>query len=169
MGDYKAPWLYGPDGPPPIGNHQHGDDAVRMGMGELVLGISVADDNPQLLPAKATLRPPAAERHLFVRERPASQYVPSAPGFYLEGISKDVGAAGPPLVITRGERTAITVGNELSQPTAIHWHGLEIESYYDGVPGWDGTPQHATPYIAPGDGAAVGPDVSVPVYQHHSQ
>src|SRR5262249_18335029 len=34
--------------------------------------------------------------------------------------------------------------------TAIHWHGLEIESYYDGVPLWDGTPQRTTPYIAPG-------------------
>ena len=118
MGDYKAPWRYGPDGPPPTGNHQHGDDAVRTGMGELVLGISVADDNPQLLPAKATLPPPAAERHLFVRERPASQYVPSGPGFYLEGISKEVGAAVPPLVITRGERTAITVSNELSDESA---------------------------------------------------
>jgi hypothetical protein len=35
-------------------------------------------------------------------------------------------------VIPRGERTAITVHNELNEATAIHWHGLEIESYYDG-------------------------------------
>ena len=40
--------------------------------------------------------------------------------------------------------------NELNEPTAIHWHGLEIESYYDGVPGWGGTPGHITPAIAPG-------------------
>ena len=26
------------------------------------------------------------------------------------------------------------VVNELSQPTAVHWHGIELESYPDGVP-----------------------------------
>jgi FtsP/CotA-like multicopper oxidase with cupredoxin domain len=34
--------------------------------------------------------------------------------------------------------------------TAIHWHGIEIESYYDGVPGWGGTAKQMTPPIAPG-------------------
>jgi manganese oxidase len=149
MGDYKAPWLYGPDGPPATATHAHNIDG-SMGMGELVLGITVSDDNPRLVPAKMTLPQPAAEKHLFVRERLASRYVPAGPGFYLEGVSKEVGAIGPPLVITRGERTAITIHNELSEPTAVHWHGLEIESYYDGVPGWDGTPQRTTPSIAPG-------------------
>lgn len=27
-----------------------------------------------------------------------------------------------------------------SEATTIHWHGLELESYYDGVAGWSGTP-----------------------------
>jgi FtsP/CotA-like multicopper oxidase with cupredoxin domain len=76
--------------------------------------------------------------------------VPAGPGFYLEGVSQQVGAIGPPLVLTRGVRTGITIMNELNEPTAIHWHGLEIESHYDGVPGWDGTPGHITPAIAPG-------------------
>ena len=120
-------------------------------MGDLVLGITVTGDNPRLIPAKAVVAPPAAEKHLFVRERPAHSYVAAGPGFYLEGVSKEVEAAGPPLVVTRGERTAIVVHNELDEPTAIHWHGLEIESYYDGVPGWDGTPQRTTPYIEPGN------------------
>lgn len=150
MGDYKAPRLYGPDGPPATAQHVHDDVATRMGMGELVLGITVSDNNPRLISAKAVSLPPAAERHLFVRERPAKGNVPPGPGFYLEGVSKEVGAAGPPLVVTRGERTAITVHNELKEPTSIHWHGLEIESYYDGVPGWDGSPQRTTPYIEPG-------------------
>jgi manganese oxidase len=102
--------------------------------------------------AKATVPDaPAANRDLFVRDRKASRYVPAGPGFYLQGVSTEVGAAGPPLVITRGERTAITVHNELNEPTAIHWHGIEIESYYDGIPGWTGTTQHTTPSIAPGD------------------
>ena len=149
MGNYKAPWLYGPDGPPPMSTHMRDeDDPMRMGMGDLVMGITVSEDHAHLVSAKPD--PPAAQRHLYVRERPAIHYVPAGPGFFLEGVSKEVEAVGPPLVITRGERTAITVHNELKEATAIHWHGLEIESYYDGVPLWDGTPQHATPYIAAG-------------------
>jgi len=33
----------------------------------------------------------------------------------------------------------------------VHWHGLEIESYYDGVVGVSGVEEHLTPMIAPGD------------------
>jgi FtsP/CotA-like multicopper oxidase with cupredoxin domain len=40
--------------------------------------------------------------------------------------------------------------NHLTQPTAIHWHGIELESFYDGVPGWSGTASQTTPPIAPG-------------------
>lgn len=117
-------------------------------MAKLVLGITVTDDHPHITPAKAT--EPVTERHLLVRERAGTPYVPAGPGFYLEGVSRAVGAIGPPLVVTRGERTAIKVTNELKEPTTIHWHGIEIESYYDGIPGWTGTPTHTTPPIAPG-------------------
>ena len=41
--------------------------------------------------------------------------------------------------------------NHLCQPTAMHWHGIELDSYYDGVPGWSGTPERRSPMIAPGD------------------
>src|SRR5262249_38105957 len=49
MGDYKAPWLYGPDGPPVTIKHHHEDDEIgmNMGMGELVMGITVTGDNPR--------------------------------------------------------------------------------------------------------------------------
>ncbi len=150
MMKYKSPVLYGPGGSPNDVAHEHHDHDSGMGMSDLVLGITVTDDQPKLVPAKAVLPAAAVQRHLFIRQRPASAYVPAGAGFYLEGTSQEVGAVGPPLVITRGERTAITVTNELNEPTAIHWHGLEIESYYDGVPGWDGTTQHTTPYIEPG-------------------
>ena len=40
--------------------------------------------------------------------------------------------------------------NKLKFPTAIHWHGIELESYYDGVPGWSGSDKQITPPIAPG-------------------
>ncbi len=58
-------------------------------------------------------------------------------------------AVGPPIVVTRGEPTEVTVVNHLSVPTTIHWHGLELDSYYDGVIG-GGAGNQITPPIAPG-------------------
>ncbi len=61
-----------------------------------------------------------------------------------------VSAPGPALVLTRGEPVAIRVTNRLSEPTAVHWHGIELDSYYDGVPGWTGLGDQVTPMIQPG-------------------
>jgi FtsP/CotA-like multicopper oxidase with cupredoxin domain len=58
---------------------------------------------------------------------------------------------GKPLILTRGEPVAITVRNRTSEPTSVHWHGIELESYPDGVPGWSGVPPRVMPPIAPGD------------------
>lgn len=58
-------------------------------------------------------------------------------------------SVGPAIVVTRGEPTEITVLNHLKSPTTIHWHGFELENYYDGVPG-GGVGNQVTPTIAPG-------------------
>ena len=58
---------------------------------------------------------------------------------------------GPPLVVTQGEPTRIRLINHLSGPLAIHWHGIELESYYDGVPGWSGSAARTAPHVMPGD------------------
>jgi len=57
---------------------------------------------------------------------------------------------GPPIILYRGQQTQITVVNKLETPTAIHWHGMELESYYDGVPGYSGDSHQVTPAIASG-------------------
>jgi FtsP/CotA-like multicopper oxidase with cupredoxin domain len=62
---------------------------------------------------------------------------------------------GPPLVLTRGEPVEITVVNHLREPTAVHWHGIELESFYDGVPGMSGDPGRLMPSILPGDSFVV--------------
>ena len=62
---------------------------------------------------------------------------------------------GSTLVLHRGEPTAITVVNRLSSPLAVHWHGMEIESWFDGVGGWSGAGRSVRPPIAPGDSFAV--------------
>ena len=45
--------------------------------------------------------------------------------------------------------------NHLTQPTAVHWHGIELQSYPDGVPDWSGAPGRLMPPIAPGDSFAA--------------
>jgi FtsP/CotA-like multicopper oxidase with cupredoxin domain len=58
---------------------------------------------------------------------------------------------GPTLVLRRGEPVRVTVVNHLAEATAVHWHGIELESFPDGVPGWSGTPGRIMPPIAPRD------------------
>jgi manganese oxidase len=57
---------------------------------------------------------------------------------------------GPSIVLTRGQSVEITVVNKLPEPTSVHWHAMELESYYDGIAGWSGTPGHIAPLILPG-------------------
>jgi FtsP/CotA-like multicopper oxidase with cupredoxin domain len=71
-----------------------------------------------------------------------------------EGPAKDTSepppVPGAPLVLTRGEPVEIEIVNQLQEPTSVHWHGIELESYYDGVPGWSGGSPQMTPLIPPG-------------------
>jgi FtsP/CotA-like multicopper oxidase with cupredoxin domain len=59
--------------------------------------------------------------------------------------------SGPPIVLRRGEPVSITVVNRAPEPTAIHWHGIELESYFDGVAGFGGSGRRLAPVIAPSD------------------
>jgi FtsP/CotA-like multicopper oxidase with cupredoxin domain len=54
------------------------------------------------------------------------------------------------MVLTRGTPVAVEVVNRLSEPTAIHWHGIELESYDDGVPDFGGSTGSITPRVPPG-------------------
>lgn len=58
---------------------------------------------------------------------------------------------GSTLFLTRGEPVDVTVVNRLSEPTGVHWHGIELESYSDGVVGWSGTGRRIAPLVAPRD------------------
>jgi len=61
------------------------------------------------------------------------------------------GGPGPTMVLTRNQPVAIHITNQLDEATSVHWHGIELESYYDGVPGWGGDGPRVTPMIAPGE------------------
>ncbi len=53
-------------------------------------------------------------------------------------------------MLRRDEPVEIALVNQLGEPTAVHWHGMELESYYDGVHGWSGINQQVAPMIEPG-------------------
>jgi len=57
---------------------------------------------------------------------------------------------GPVILLTRGEPVEAALVNEMSDPTAVHWHGIELESYFDGVPGWGTSGGSITPSIGSG-------------------
>jgi FtsP/CotA-like multicopper oxidase with cupredoxin domain len=58
---------------------------------------------------------------------------------------------GQPIVLRRDEPVSITVVNRTSEPTAVHWHGIELDSYFDGVARFGGSGRRLSPVIAPAD------------------
>ncbi len=80
-------------------------------------------------------------------------------------------AIGPPLILTRGVTTAVDVTNLLHEPTAVHWHGIELaDSYYDGVSGYSGAGTHRAPMIDPGqtfEAVLTPPRAGTFVYHTH--
>jgi FtsP/CotA-like multicopper oxidase with cupredoxin domain len=60
-------------------------------------------------------------------------------------------APGPMLVFNQYQAVDATVHNTLSVPTGVHWHGLELDAWADGVPGWSASDGRVSPVIAPGD------------------
>ncbi len=58
---------------------------------------------------------------------------------------------GSPIVVTQGTATDIVVHNRAREATGVHWHGLELESWSDGVVGWSSRGTAMAPPIVPGD------------------
>ena len=62
---------------------------------------------------------------------------------------------GPTIVAKQNEPIAITVVNHAKEATSVHWHGLEIQSYYDGVPRFGGDAARNAPLVMPNDSFVV--------------
>lgn len=126
-------------------------------MGNLVMGIRVR--------GRAVVSAAPARRHLRLVARTDSGSTVAQPayGYVLEekGVTPPASPTrrsllpGPTLVLRRGEPVAITVVNELPEPTSVHWHGIELQSYYDGVAGFAGNASRLAPEIAPSDSFEV--------------
>ena len=124
------------------------------GMAGLVLGLHILPPRDER--DTSSQRDVEARRlRLVAQERPGQYGTDPGFGFALQEDSNpavDLAARvpGPPIVLTRGAPVEITVLNKLREPTSLHWHAMELESYYDGMAGWSGTPGHLAPMIPPG-------------------
>jgi len=118
----------------------------------LVIGMHVT-------PAPGYREPTAADRrtiNLLIQKQP-NRLLGGHPayGFLLQKDSvvprKDViSIPGPVLELQRGQPVSIRVKNNLDEPSGVHWHGLEIESFPDGVPDFSGMGGKIMPPIPPG-------------------
>ncbi|GGF44737.1 MULTISPECIES: multicopper oxidase domain-containing protein [Echinicola] len=82
---------------------------------------------------------PVREYTITLREEKVSKA-----GKEVMGMTIDGGIPGPTLRFTEGEYAVIYVKNEMREETSVHWHGLLLPNFYDGVP------YLTTPPIQPG-------------------
>lgn len=130
---------------PPMANHS------ETGMGGLLLRMDIKPS--------ANWRPytgPRERLHLYVQSD--SQPGDSTRRFgYALAHGNDVPATnaiqwpGPPIILHKGQPTSIVVINRALEPSQVHWHGLELDSYYDGVAGLSSNADMVSPMIMPRD------------------
>jgi FtsP/CotA-like multicopper oxidase with cupredoxin domain len=100
--------------------------------------------------------PPRRALRLFVTQKGGVYGTGSGYGFVLEEGGREPAAdslrlPGSTITLVRGEPAAITVINRAREPVSVHWHGIELDSYFDGVGHWSGIGTRLAPAIAPGD------------------
>lgn len=139
------------DSVPHYGNH-----AIE-GMGGLVVGFEIRPRAGDAMPARDPAR-----RHLRLVVRTDSGGTAAEPafGYVLQeragAPQRDAGLLpGPTIAVHRGEPVSIVVVNQLAEPTSVHWHGIELESYFDGVSGFSGQSKQISPIIEPRDSFEV--------------
>jgi len=132
---------------------------AHTGMGGLMTGINIRPDN-KIAKKPTAKKSPERELTLLVGGQPKNTlHNIYGKGFQLleKGMptAKQFNIPGPAIILSKDQPTAIKIINTLKEPTTIHWHGLEIESYYDGAAGWGTDGKKLSPIIQPGDSFTV--------------
>jgi FtsP/CotA-like multicopper oxidase with cupredoxin domain len=140
----------------PSAEGYHAMPAHDMPGGHTMRGLVIG---MHITPAPGYREPVVADRrtiNLLIQKRPHG--LPggqTAYGFLLQTgtevpASDSIRIPGPVLELKRGEPVRILVKNNMDEPSGVHWHGLEIESYPDGVPNFSGLGDKIMPPIPPG-------------------
>jgi len=133
----------------PLAHHHVENHAMEMMFGP-VMGISVTGASMEPAPAA-----PRRQLALVARVDGGGTQADPAFGYTLHNGASTAAPPppylpGPTILLKRGEPVSITIKNELPEPTAVHWHGIELESYFDGVAGYSGDERRTTPAIPTG-------------------
>jgi FtsP/CotA-like multicopper oxidase with cupredoxin domain len=144
----------------PYAEHQaHANPNPAVSMGGLVTAVEVRPAEDDTTANQPPPLPPEPSRRLHMHLRPNAGSTSFAP-FYGVALTEGTSVApevqrghqiGEPLILNRGETVSINVHNSLPEPTSVHWHGIELDSYFDGVPGISGVRPMLATQIAPND------------------
>ena len=127
------------------------------GMAGLIVGLRVLPKGnfalAQQTESRRKLRVYVTQRDRVYGDHPGYSYIlqegPNPPAV------DSVRIPSSTITLRQGEPTEITVINKSKATATIHWHGIELESYYDGVGDWSGWNKMVAPPIAPGDSFVV--------------
>jgi len=168
----QSPGFASPEGADHGHHAPEGAEGVDL-LGGMVLGVTVVPPDgwrPAEVEARRRLNLHVTMREGYFGDAAAYSFVleegghPPAPD--------SVHFPGSLLSLTRGEPTEIVVRNHADVAVGVHWHGLELESRADGVPGWSGMPGETVPAVAPGDSLTVRmtpPRAGTFMYHVHSE
>ena len=133
----------------PDAHAKHAGDPHRHMMEAMVMGIHVEPRGDM----KASAREHRPIR-LVARSQPKvyGEYV----GYAYATDEKDAFAApGPVLVLEKDQPVAINIVNRTHEAAGVHWHGIELDSYPDGVPNFSGMGNNLLKPIPAGDSLTV--------------
>ena len=145
----------------PSSEGDHAVPAHDMPGGHTMRGLVIG---MHITPAPGYKEPVVADRRtitLLIQKRPNGLVGrQTAYGFLLQRDSQvpardSVQIPGPVLELKRGQPVRMLVKNNMDEPSGVHWHGLEIESYPDGVPNFSGMGDKIMPPIPPGQSFAA--------------
>jgi FtsP/CotA-like multicopper oxidase with cupredoxin domain len=133
----------------------HADHASNHQMFGLVMGVEVA---PRGARPASTVAP--RRIRVTMRERDGAYGGDRGYAFVVGGTAADrdptaLPVPAEPLILERGKPVAITIVNRARESASIHWHGIELESYSDGVPGVSGSGTTVLKPIPPGDSLTI--------------
>jgi FtsP/CotA-like multicopper oxidase with cupredoxin domain len=130
---------------------------ARDGMGGLIVGIQVQPSKNVVRKNYSSIR--KSTLTLIAKEQSILSDTQKLKAFELvdkdNTVFKQASVPGPLIVLSRNEPVSINIINQLKDPTSVLWHGLEIESYFDGVAGWGNSGNELAPLLMPGDSFKV--------------
>lgn len=135
----------------PEDEHETHSPDPMVHMAGLVLGLTVLP-RPHT-PVARTVTPKHFD--LYMNQGGARGSMPATYSYILQRggtppAPDSVLIPGSLLLLTKGQPVDFTVHNRSNQHAGVHWHGVELESWSDGVVGWSSRGSAMAPSIEPG-------------------